>query len=77
MTVPTSVCPCMSLEIECVVEPFATYRTKVPLDFAVTFQMTIKQSLQWERLVADVAGKILAVDSCRKVKVELTVNKDV
>lgn len=72
MTTLTCMCPCVSLEIECVIEPFATYRTKVPLDFTMTFQMTIKQPLQWERLVADVAGKVLAVNSCRRVKANST-----
>lgn len=42
MTNLTCMCSCVSFEIKGIVKTFATYRTKVSLDFTVAFQVTVK-----------------------------------
>lgn len=41
MTNLTCMCSSVSFEIKGIVETFATYRTKVSLDFTVAFQVTV------------------------------------
>lgn len=41
MTNLTCMCSCVSFEIKGIVKTFATYRTKVSLDFTVAFQVTV------------------------------------
>ena len=45
-------CPCVSLQIKCVIEPFATECAEIPLNVTVTLHVTVQQPLQREDLGA-------------------------
>lgn len=55
----TCMSPCMSLEIEGVVEPFATEGTQVPFDFTVAFHMAIEKTLKREDFAAHLALELI------------------
>ena len=49
----TCVGSCVSLQVERVVEALLTERAQVALDVAVVLHVTVHESLQFERLLAD------------------------
>lgn len=51
----------MSLQVECVIETFATERTQVPLYVRVAFHVSVKKTLQCERFRADLTGKFVRI----------------
>lgn len=53
----TCVCPRMSLQIKCVVESLSAEGAQVSLCIAVTFHVSVQESLETEGLCADPAGK--------------------
>lgn len=54
-------CSGVSLQVERVVETFAAERAQVPFDIAVTFHVSVQQTLQIERLRAQVAAEFRTV----------------
>jgi len=59
-------CPCVSFEIKCIVETFATECTQVPFHLTMTFQMTVKKPLKMEGLATNTAGKLVRLRHCWK-----------
>ena len=54
---PTSMNSSVSFQVKGVVEPFSTERTQIPLGLAVTFKMTVKQSLNDKFFTTNFARK--------------------
>ncbi len=65
-------CSGVSFEIKSIIEPLATEGAEVPLDITMTFDVAVEQSLQWEKLMANSAHKliILSLHSCKRHKQE-------
>ena len=57
----------MTFQVERVVEALGAEDAQIALDAAVTLEVTIEQTLQRERLLADGAHKLVLVDllSCK------------
>ena len=57
----------MTFQVERVVEALGAEDAQIALDAAVTLEMTIEQTLQRERLLADGAHELVLVDllSCK------------
>lgn len=65
----TCVCSSVTLEIECVIEAFATEGTKVALDRAVTLYVPVEESLKRKPLLAHFAYKVVfRLFDCNKSK---------
>ena len=58
----------MTFQVERVVEALGAEDAQIALDAAVTLEMTIEQTLQRERLLADGAHELVLVDllSCKQ-----------
>lgn len=52
---------CVSLQIERVIESFATERAQIAFDVRMALHVPIQQSLQRERFRADVAGELVRI----------------
>lgn len=50
---------CVSFEIECVVESFATDCTKVSLDVAMALDVSTEHALLWEDLPTDATFELV------------------
>ena len=53
--------PCVSLQIECVVESFPTESAEISLGVTVTLHVSVEKPLQGETFPANPAGKLAGV----------------
>ena len=53
----TCMCPCVSLQVKCVIEALATEGAEIPLDITVALHVSVEESLKGETFVTSSASE--------------------